>query len=637
MVNPNRKYMSWNQRIRWICLGALFLFVLIYLKIDAIFKASNRDPQLEWYFVNRSGCHIRALDPISKTALRYLKSVKEQNCTKLQLLSAVTSRWGNNHFVLSMTPKEIEEAFHVNDPENIYCKYNIIARISDNRNYYLDHGVFRLKTYDTKQLNLKSGQKFVRVQCFVGTNQSIYHDVHFFLPPRPSVRHIYNWHPKALSVMIIGLDSVSHMHFKRTMPLLDAYIKRLPHVEFWGYNRVGRNTYPNLVPMLSGLNVSEFEALCYLNMTNFDSCPLIWKNFAAEGYRTTFAEDTNHGLFNYGLKGFARQPTNFYMRPLMVEIHKHTRYSIDEEEVVHCTAGRKYYEVYHEYMRRLLPFLRVGPHFSLFWQTQGVHDFFNYAQLLDSHYLKMFEDMSSSDIMKNTVIILMSDHGIRLGPFRATYQGIVEESQPLLIVIYPSWLKQAFPLAIENLEKNSDSLITTFDLHATLKDFMNKNRLRQENIEKRSKMLKELGRNIPRGISLFLPIPEERDCNMAGIPSSFCLCQTFRPIPSEDPRVYKVAYFIVGSINRLLTDYDQCQRLRLDAVLVAYLFNRDDVYNEYKVQVRTTPGKAHFEGTVIDMGNTFALSGPVLRINRYGNQSYCVHNIHIEMYCSCPQ
>lgn len=630
--------MSWNQRIRWICLGALFLFVLIYLKIDAIFKASNqRDPQLEWYFVNRSGCQIRALDPISKTALRYLEIVKEKKCTKLQLLSAVTSKWGNNHLVLSMTKKEIEEAFHVTDPENIYCNYSVIARNTDKWNRDLDHGVFRLKNYDTVQLNLNSGGKFVRVQCFVNTTQSIYHDVHFFLPRRKPIRHRHDMHPKAISVMIIGLDSVSHLHFKRTMPLLDAYIKRFPHVEFWGYNRVGRNTYPNLVPMLSGLNASELETLCYENRSNFDSCPLIWNDFAAKGYRTVLAEDTNHGLFNYGLKGFGRQPTNYYMRPLMMEINKHTRYSIDEEEVVHCTAGRKYYEVYFEYMRRLIPYLWVRPHFSLFWQTQGVHDFFNYAQLLDSHYLKMFKDIASSDIIQNTVIILMSDHGIRLGPFRATYQGIIEESQPLLIVIYPSWLKQAFPLAIDNLEKNSKSLITTFDLHATLKDFMNKNRLRRENIEKRSKMLKELGRNIPRGISLFLPIPEERDCNLAGIPSSFCLCQNFKPIPSKDPRVYKVAYFIVGSINRLLTDYAQCQRLRLDAVLVAYIFNRDDAHKEYKVQIRTIPGKARFEGTVIDMGNTFALGGPVLRINRYGNQSHCVDNVRIEMYCNCAK
>lgn len=626
--------MSWNQRIRWLCLGAIFLFVLIYLKIDAIVKTSVPEPVLEAYFVNKSGCQIRALDPFSKTALSHLKTVREQKCPKLKLLSATASAWGDNKLVLSMSKTEIKRNFHVDHLSSIYCDYKVAARSTDFSNYYTSTGVFRLKSYESTQLSLPSGSKVVRVQCFSGTNQSIYHDVHFFLPPPPT-RRIRDLHRESISVMIIGIDSVSHMHFKRTMPRLNAFVKQLPHVEFWGYNRVGRNSYPNLVPMLSGLNVSEFEALCYTYQRNFDSCPLIWRHFEAEGYSTTLAEDTIYGTFNYGLDGFSRQPTNYYMRPLMVEINKHTRYSIDKEEVVHCTAARKYYEVYYEFLEKMLPYLRQKPSFSMFWQTQGVHDFFNYAQLLDSKYLKIFMDLVAKDIMENTVIFLMSDHGIRLSDFRATYQGMLEESQPLLIAIYPKWLKQAFPLAVENLEKNSNSLITTFDLHATFNDLMNKNRLRQMNIEKRSKMLKELDGNKPRGISLFLPIPDERDCKMAGIPLSFCLCQTFSPIASDNHRVRKVAYHIVASINRLLTDYDQCQRLRLDAVLDAYILDRGDAHNEYKVQVRTIPGEARFEGTVTDMFNSFALNGPILRINRYGNQSYCAHDVRVEMYCYC--
>lgn len=53
----------------------------------------------------------------------------------------------------------------------------------------------------------------------------------------------------------------------------------------------------------------------------------------------------------------------------------------------------------------------------------------------------------------------------------------------------------------------------------TLKDIrnMDKNIISNENIKKRMADLKEREGTLPRGISLFLEIPGERTCDLAGI------------------------------------------------------------------------------------------------------------------------
>ncbi|XP_034473885.1 uncharacterized protein LOC117781241 [Drosophila innubila] len=422
------------------------------------------------------------------------------------------------------------------------------------------------------------------------------------------------------------------------MPLLGAYIETLPHVEFWGYNRVGRNTYPNLVPLFSGLNETELESECYSGQLNYDKCDFIWKHFKSAGYNTSYAEDTFiGGIFNYGKWGFNKKPTDFYLRPVMLEVDKYTRYSIDEQEDIHCSGSRKYAEILYEFIFKMIPQLNKGSQFSFFWQSQGVHDYFGYSQFLDKDYMKLLDRLRSNHILKNTMLFLMSDHGLRYGSFRSTYQGMLEESQPLLIAIYPKWLETTYPKAITNLRKNAHSLITTFDLHATLKDLTNLNLLNDSQIDHRSILLYELGPNMSRGISLFLPVPESRDCEMAGIPSSFCLCQTFSQMDTTDEKSEQAARFVVESINTWISSYRQCQILRLEDVLEAYILNRKQIRQELEVKVRvqTSPGAGRFEGIVRFLRDSMVLNGPILRTNKYGNQSYCVDDYHIEMYCFC--
>ncbi|KAH8391758.1 hypothetical protein KR215_001940 [Drosophila sulfurigaster] len=624
------------NKVRWLYLTAILCFFVIYYKIYVyVIKDTSERFFKKDYFVNTKGCQVSAFNPFSRKVLAHTSKLKPYKCTQKKLLLAQTIN-GRNFLVLPMKRKSIFRIYRVKKISDIKCEYNVIKRITDKLNKYSKKKTFSLSKR-RRQIEVKSGATIIRIKCFGLQKEILYHDVHIFMPPLGK-KTKQTWRKKRLSVLILGIDSISHLHFIRSMPLLRTYIKLLPHVEFWGYNRVGDNSYPNLIPFFSGLNTTELEKDCYNDEKNFDKCQLLFQHFKSFGYTTSFGEDTYiGGTFNYQKGGFKKIPTDFYLRPVMVEIHGHTTYELEREQSINCSGDRKYSDVLYEFIRKLVPHLQQSPHFSFFWQTQGVHDYFNYSPLIDKDYFRLLRLFETENILSSTLVLLMSDHGLRYGDFRTTYQGMLEESQPLLIAIYPEWLATAYPLALANLKKNSHSLITTYDLHATLKDLTNLKLLSNENVKNRTTLLQQLGSKIPRGISLFLPIPEIRNCHLASIPAQFCLCHKLHQISSTDKRSERAARFMVDNINIILSNYSLCSQLMLEEVQDTYLIRQDNDQQSFgvKVRLKTMPGAGLFEGTAVFFGDSLTLNGPVLRINKYGNQSRCVQNYKIEMYCHC--
>lgn len=122
-----------------------------------------------------------------------------------------------------------------------------------------------------------------------------------------------------MNVLIIGLDSVSRLNMLRQLPNTYKVLTSPPlsAISLLGYNKVGDNTFPNLVPLLMGLSAKEIKSLCATTQKHkFDLCPFIWKNFAARGYKTGYGEDpTSMSTFNYQRTGFVEQPVDYYARP----------------------------------------------------------------------------------------------------------------------------------------------------------------------------------------------------------------------------------------------------------------------------------------------------------------------------------
>lgn len=156
--------------------------------------------------------------------------------------------------------------------------------------------------------------EFIRVEC-QSSNETIYKDYFSFVPRKLNVEERCRQksrefsstnEKKKLSVLIVGIDSVSRLNLHRSMPQTIAFLDKIGAIELLGFNKVADNTFPNLIPVLSGLTGKELEKLCRKNHKKpFDNCPLLWKNFAAKGYRTIFAEDAcQMSIFNYLKPGF---------------------------------------------------------------------------------------------------------------------------------------------------------------------------------------------------------------------------------------------------------------------------------------------------------------------------------------------
>lgn len=239
----------------------------------------------------------------------------------------------------------------------------------------------------------------------------------------------------------------------------------------------------------------------------------------------------------------------------------------------------------------------------------------------------------------------MSDHGLRFGSFRNTYQGMMEERQPALFIVPPSTFPLKYQNAVKNLLKNRRQLTTHFDLYETLRDLSDIDSITNESIQKRSHELLET-EPMPRGISLFLPIPASRSCSLAEISPHWCTCHEKQELSTTDSRVLKSARLIVEHLNKIVKSYPQCQPLSLNSISNANVFssssdikgseNDENKFSDVTVRLQTKPGFAEFESTVRVFDNgALNMTGTISRVNLYGKQSQCVDDYEVKLYCFC--
>ncbi|KAH8251505.1 hypothetical protein KR038_009101, partial [Drosophila bunnanda] len=611
--------MSSYMRLLMFFTGLFFMMYFSLQPIVDMFEEPAFVRSEDIIFINNSGCFLGGrLSPA-----RYSKAQEPINllrCLKPQLMFAQTKNDANFLVSQEMT-------------ENLHCKYWVLAALDFKSNKVLLEGHFSLKRGENADVQIGSGQQIVRVKCKDIDNATKYYDVHFFVPPPVQGLESKPNGIKKLSVMVLGIDSISHMHFVRNFPHLNGFLEGV-HTKFFGYSRVGPDTRANLIPFLGGISNDEGDS-----ESLFSSETWLWERFRAKGYSTAYGEDTVEGVFTNRNEGeqFPSKPTDFYLPPVLLEMHSHTRYSLDLREMVYCSAGRQFQEILRDFIANLVPHLQQRPFFSFFWQSQGVQEYYEFAGQLDWPYMMLLKRMDEAGILNHTIVFLMSDHGLRAGDYRSSFQGMVEESQPLLLAMYPYWLKDKYPQAMGNFENNSHSLITPFDLHQTINDIARLDTLQDSQLEERTKNLKAHSHeSLPRGISLFLPIPEHRTCELAHIPPLFCFCRKHTEVPTDDGLVLRCSRFLVESINQQTKPHSQCAQLRLHSVILAYFMElgEESFVHELRLRVKTAPGNGEFE-TTVRASDTLVLTTPISRVNQYQKQSHCVSEPHIKALCFC--
>ncbi|KAJ2953798.1 hypothetical protein O0L34_g1426 [Tuta absoluta] len=470
--------------------------------------------------------------------------------------------------------------------------------------------------------------EFVRVECFY-YNDKIYEDVFKFNVYEELPQKVDN---KAFSVLMFGIDNISRKNFLRTMPKTAQFLKLRGSVQLQGFNKLGDNSLPNIIPMLAGKSFRESEDICFhRNIYNAEACPFIWDQFKKANYQTALGSDSAIGVLDLNEALLPYKPTDFYMQSFNFE----TRHTFKDRTYDYhlCLRNRYMFRELLTFAKDVLDTVRRSKLFGLFWEESVTHhEHINYPYILDEDYSKLLKNMEKKKILDDAIVIFFSDHGTRFGPVLKTGEGRQESRLPLFDMMLPARFRRLYRRAYRNLQMNSLRLSTPYDVYETLKDIIN-----ITSLEDRS--LKERARNISgneRAFSLFLPVPASRTCKSSDIPEHWCSCLSGEITTISGKGRSATAKYVMKHINQILSEFPKCHQLSIEKILEVTGMKNDDMNKRtYRVLLQAKPGGGVFEATLVQEHKMWVVSGSVGRLNAYKDQSYCVKDPLAKLYCHC--
>lgn len=436
---------------------------------------------------------------------------------------------------------------------------------------------------------------------------------------------------KPLSVLFVGIDSISRLNFIRTMPKTHEFLVNTDWVEYKGYNKIGDNTFPNLLAVLTGKQLSSAYNMCRPDkIGGLDTCNFIWKDYRDFGYVTAYAEDESSiNTFNYHKKGFKREPTDYYFRPYAVAFNKLTKKRVDEMDF--CTGPESSGERILNVAKDFVATFKTYPNFGFFWMNSFSHNILNSPTRMDDKVLQFFEELYKSGYVNDSVVIFLSDHGLRFGDVRTTNTGWLEERLPFIYFSFPKWFQETYRAEYTNLRINANTQLTTpYDLYMTVQDILSLSN---------SEYSIKPSEGCPACKSFFKQIPE-RSCEDVGIDKHWCTCYGYKNVPTTDELVQQAGTFVVDQVNDLIASYGNsskdCAKFAVSKVIRAGISvetpNKNETY--LLVVVETIPASI-LESTITVVDGTLTTGSYLSRLDRYGNRSQCVNDATLKKYCFC--
>ena len=603
--------------------------------------------------IKSSQCILPNIDPFDKSIQQFIHRPDPLSCSENHDVTYL------NEFGKIYLNETAAQTLGM-DLATIQCVYNAIERYEDD-----DHILYQPARKVIFPMDVETD--FFRVSC---TDQLgyVYTNLHAHIAPKnlsikPEIR---SKSQTQYNVYIFGIDSVSRLNGIRMLPKTYKYLTEVMGAfDFQGYTKVGDNTFPNMVPLLTGMHpYSDPSELPFVDPLYdfYDSYPLIWKNFSSTGYVTMFAEDQPLlGTFNYLSKGFNTQPTDHYMRPFWLSIDD--SYPVDKflsplllmlenrkvklgKSSTLCFGSLPKHVILMKYYEYFIKKYNHLPRFAYSWLTELGHSHLNIIQLADDDFVKFIQRLNAENHLENSFFIFMSDHGHRFDSIRTTFIGRIEERMPLVLMTVPKNFENKYTFATKNLRQNTKRLTSPYDIHQTLKDIISSSFMPNDKLNYTNK-----------GISLFKPIPEKRTCTDAGISENYCTCYQSKSVNvTKKSIIRRIGTFIVSEINQLLSKKSRCCKLYLNAIKSAhkkipptnliehsFFFGLKPINTEmdagiYTIIIETKPGNGLFEATVDSQNNSaLKILGSISRINRYGNQSFCIKDRLLRLYCFCHQ
>ncbi|KAH8382881.1 hypothetical protein KR009_005686 [Drosophila setifemur] len=569
------------------------------------------------YFVNSPQCQMLHPDPFAKNVLKIYHIHNYVVCDKSADMITVNYNWTDSTYSL-----------HKNEKNSTCCYKQILragARTGADQHYRL------MKCIEFGQdFVVPADVEAIITECRRPQQTKVQQsDAFSFVHPRKDSTPVSPG-KRQPSVLLWGIDSVSRMNFQRTMPLMFKYLGDQHWFDLQGYNKMGDNTFPNLMAVLTGFNKTYALSRCRPNeVGGLDACPLVWKDFKAKGYTTAFGEDwSRFSTFDYMIRGFRKPPTDVYARPLVLAAEKELK-STFHSGIPYCLGRKSAGEYIYDLGLEFTKVNRNRTFFGMFWTNTYSHNDFSMPSAMDGKMVEYMRTMDKNGVMDNTVIIFFSDHGSRFGPLRKLDSGFLEERLPFIYIRLPRWIREKYPHFVRNLQANRNRLTSPYDIHATLRHLLE--------LDSPPEQLPP-----PAGCatchSVFQEVAWSRNCSQAGIDEHWCGCDSFTPIPSTDPLAQNISQQLVASINEFVAGKkgaEKCHRLKPGNI--SSIQHRSNS-NAYLIQLHAQPGNAFFEATAKwDAGNQrISISVPsISRLDSYASQSKCSSVKETKKFCIC--
>uniref|UniRef100_A0A6P4F257 Uncharacterized protein LOC108046301 n=1 Tax=Drosophila rhopaloa TaxID=1041015 RepID=A0A6P4F257_DRORH len=449
------------------------------------------------------------------------------------------------------------------------------------------------------------------------------------------------------SVLMFGIDTLSRINLRRTMPKVYNFLTGSGWYELQGYNKIGDNTFPNLLAILTGYNPdSALEKVCNWHERGcMDQIPFIWKYLRNASYLTAYAEDqTGMSTFNYAKPGFVESPTDYYLRPFQKAFESDLNTWKCENCSMRYCIGRRItssyvYDMAREFARR---YLDERPIWGLFWSNSFSHDCYQMPAKMEDYVLQYLLDFQADGVFEQSIMVFLSDHGARWGKLMSLPTGFLEERLPSMFIYLPPWFRAQYPEYASALQGNRNRLTSNYDLHNTLKHI-----IELGNAADSPKLPGSV--DCPKCQSLFHPVSESRTCEDAGIPEHYCTCVPYKRLTADWAR--RIPPRVIGRINEYLAGRNLsgiCSELTLKHIHriemkigLEHNFNGDlpmaDV-NTYRIKFKVNQNTAVFQATVQynNVTESVEVSVPTIsRLDRYKYVSTCVDDKIDKMYCIC--
>ncbi|CAH1112091.1 unnamed protein product [Psylliodes chrysocephalus] len=583
------------------------------------------NPQKMVYLINTSNCRIPDDDPFNADIIDFIKEEKPYKCSKYDLLSYIDKK---NGIVSLNINKSLVEAY---SNFKIQCCYSNITRIdyevrADNQIKLTDCIPFE----ESVELTFP----YVHVKCF-NKLMNVYTNVHATTLPLPKRTTSSKKKPK-FSVLLLGIDSMSKSNIQRSMPKTFAYAEKHFNT-LKGYNKIGENTFPNLMAILTGYNMLQLADICN-NSVKLNNCQFIWDKFRESGYITAYSEDECWiSTFNYDRPGFLDEPTDFYYHSyfLAAEKLKVTK----RHSMTYCAGPETSGERLLNTARDFAVTFKDVPSFGLFWANSFSHDDVNMPAVMDEATFRLLSDPEFISALKDTILIFFSDHGFRFGNIRYTHSGWLEERLPFLYIKFPDKFKNLYYDKYLNFLVNTERLTVPYDLFNTFQSILEiGNGSYEINFSK----------GCPECLSLFSKVPEDRTCEDAHIEQHWCTCKGHTYINSNTPIIHLLSQFVVNETNNLVKRLPQgylcspysLNKIRSAGISEPYINHQNKTVHFYLVMVETAPPailEATVEASINSGKQSFNLLGNISRIDRYDPVTWCVKNGPVKKYCYCAK